>query len=375
MQIWIETSLQDLRYALRSLRRSPGFTIVALLTLTLGIGATTAIFSVIEAVLLNPLPYKDANRLAILWKRVPKKDIQTDWTSYPTLKDWRDQNSVFEDIALVFRPEAARVTVTSTVQPERIQAAKVSSNFFFLSWVSLLFWGECFRLRKANGEIPWSCLSQAFWRVWFGASPDAIGKNLEIDGRSFLIVGVMPASFQFPSKDAQLWMLNTTDSRWSRFETVRLADAFLGVGRLKRGVTFSEAQAAMDVIARRLEQDHPDTDAGLGVNVVPLELHVAGKHLRLQLWILFGAVVFVLLIACANVANLVLARGVTRTQEMAVRAALGAGGWRLARQLVTESVAPVAECRASRHCFGRVGPANPNRLGSKRCAALSKTPS
>jgi len=336
MQIWIETFLQDVRYAIRSLRRSPGFTIVALLTLALGIGATTAIFSVVDAVLLRPLPYKDSDRLAILWKSVPKKDIQTDWTSYPTLKDWRDQNSVFEDIALVFRPEAARVTVTSAVQPERIQAAKVSSNLFPLLGVAPIL-GRVFSPQEGEQGDPVVVLSQAFWRVWFGASPDAIGKNLEIDGRPFLIVGVMPASFQFPSKDAQFWMLNTVDSRWTQFETIRLADAFLGVGRLKRGVTFSEAQAAMDVIARRLQQDHPDTDAGLGVNVVPLNLHIAGKQLRLQLWVLFGAVVFVLLITSANVANLVLARGVTRSQEMAVRIALGAGRWRLTRQLVTES--------------------------------------
>src|SRR5262245_12424551 len=115
MPIWIEIFLQDVRYALRSLRRSPGFAVVAILTLTLGIGATTAIFSVVDTILLRPLPYKDSDRLAVLWKSVPKKDIQTDWTSYPTFKDWRDQNSVFEDIALVFRPEASRVTVTSAV--------------------------------------------------------------------------------------------------------------------------------------------------------------------------------------------------------------------------------------------------------------------
>ena len=326
----------DLRYAIRMLLKSPGFTLVAVLTLALGIGANTAIFSGVNAVLLRTLPYKDPDRLALLWKTVPKKNIQEDWTSYPAFKDWKDQNSAFEDMALVFRPEAARVVLTRNDRLERIQGAKVSANFFSVMGVSPIL-GRWFSHDEEERGDQVVVLSHGFWQRQFGTSVNAVGKTMEIDGKNAKIIGVMPASFQFPSKEAQLWLLGTADPRWSMFARIRLADAFCGVGRLKANFSPAQAQAEMNTIAGRLEQWYPDTAAGLGIRVVPLSVHFAGNNLRLALWILFGAVIFVLLISCANVASLVLARGAARQREFAIRTALGAGRAQLIRQLLSES--------------------------------------
>src|SRR6266850_6773318 len=191
--------VNDLRYALRQLRKDPGFTVVAVLSLALGIGANTAIFGVINGVLLRTLPYRDPDRLAILWKTVPKKNIQEDWTSYPTFKDWRDQNHVFEDMALVFRPEAAQVVLTGNDRPERIQGAKVSANFFSVMGVSPVL-GRSFSPDEGERGDQVVVLSYGFWQRQFGASVDVLGKTTEIDGKNTEIIGVMPASFQFPSK-------------------------------------------------------------------------------------------------------------------------------------------------------------------------------
>ena len=346
--------LHDLRYALRMLLKSPGFTVVTVVTLALGIAANTSIFSVINAVLLRTLPYKDPDRLAILWKTVAKKNIQEDWTSYPTFRDWRDQNRVFEDVALVFRPEAARVVLTSTDPPERVQGAKVSANFFSIMGISPVL-GRSFSSDEGQRGAQIVVLSYGFWQRRFGASADALGKNIEIDGKNTNIIGVMPASFQFPSKDAQLWLLATADPRWSAFERVRLADAFCGVGRLKADVSPSQAQAEMSTIASRLEKQYPETDAGLGVRVVPLPVHFAGSNLRLALWVLFGAVVFVLLIACTNVAGLFLARGTARQREFAIRTALGAARSQLMRQLLTESALIALTSGCLGFCLASIG--------------------
>ena len=328
--------LNDLRYSIRTLLKSPGFTVVAVATLALGIGANTAIFSVINTVLLRMLPYKAPYRLAILWKTIPKKNIQEDWTSYPALKDWRDQNQVFEDVSLIFRPEAAQVVLTGNDPPERLQSGKVSANFFSVMGVPPVF-GRSFSAEEGERGDQVAVLSYGFWQRQFASSADALCNTLEVDGITTKIIGVMPVSFQFPSKDCQLWLLNTADPRWPAFARVRLADAFCAVGRLKPNVSLEQAQAEMDRIAKHLEKQYPETDAGLGIKVVPLRLQLAGNTVRLALWILFGAVVVVLLIACTNVASLVLARGVARQKEFAIRIALGAGRTQLIQQLLTES--------------------------------------
>jgi putative ABC transport system permease protein len=330
---------QDLRYGARMLVKSPGFTFVAALTLALGIGANTAVFSVIEAVILRPLPYQDSERLCMLWKSVPARNIEWDWTSYPTIRDWREQSRSFEDMAVILRPEASEVTLQSGEGPEKIQGSKVSGNFFQMLGVRPLL-GRAFSDDEARRGDDMVVLSYGLWQRRFGEDGAALGRKLQLDNRSATVIGVMPASFQFPDKDAQLWLLLSADHRWPTFQLpkFRIADAFSVLARLKPGVSIEEARAEMNAIAGRLAQQYPATDANLGIRVVPLFDQIAGAQLRRALWILGGAVLCVLLIACSNIASLLVARGAARRKELAVRAALGAATWRLLRQLATENI-------------------------------------
>src|SRR5262245_58993822 len=332
----LETLARDMRFAMRMMIKNPGFTAVAVLTLMLGIGACTAVFSVVNAVMLRPLPYRDQDRLCVLWKSVPKKGLERDWTSYPSFKDWKDNNHVFEDLALVFRPEAARVTLNNGDQAERIQSAVVSANFFTVMGIEPVI-GRTFLPRDSELGEDLVVLSYGYWQSRFGGSTDVLGKSLSFDNRTAQIIGVAPEKCQFPYKEAQFWLLNTADPRWPRFLTIRLADAFSAVGRLKPHVSITEAQADMNVVASNLAQWYPATDAGLGISVVPLEIYVTGVNLRRALWLLLGAVTLVLLISCANVASLLLARGFARQSEYAIRAALGAGRIALLKQLGAEA--------------------------------------
>jgi putative ABC transport system permease protein len=332
-----EEMFQDLRYGWRMLVKSPGFTFVVALTLALGIGANTAIFSVIEAVMLRPLPYQNSERLCVLWKSVPARNIEWDWTSYPTIRDWREQSRSFEDMAAILLPSASEVTLQSDAGPERIQGSKVSGNFFEMLGVKPLL-GRAFSDDEERRGGAVVVLSYGFWQRRFGGDGAALGRRLQIDNRSATVIGVMPPSFQFPDKNAQLWLPLSGDHRWEGFQKIRLADAFSALARLKPGVSIEEARAEMNVIAGRLAQQYPATDANLGIRVVPLFDQIAGTQLRRALWILGGAVLCVLLIACSNIASLFVARGAARRKELAVRAALGAGRWRLLRQLATENI-------------------------------------
>ena len=328
---------QDLRYGARILVKSPGFTFVAALTLALGIGANTAIFSVIEAVMLRPLPYQNSERLCVLWKSVPARNIEWDWTSYPTIRDWREQSRSFEDMAVILRPDGSEVTLQSDAGPERIQGSKVSGNFFQMLGVRPLL-GRAFSDEEARRGDDVVVLSYDFWQRRFGGDGAALGRSLKLDNRSVTVIGVMPPSFQFPDKNAQLWLLISADDRWATLHEIRLADAFSALARLKPGVSIEEARADMNAVAGGLAKQYPATDANLGIRVTPLFDQIAGAQLRRALWILGGAVLCVLLIACSNIASLLVARGATRRKELAVRAALGAGRWPLLRQLATENI-------------------------------------
>jgi predicted permease len=333
----------DLRYAARLLRRSPSFAAVAILTLALGVGANTAMFSVVNTVLLRPLPYHDPDRLAMLWTADPKRDIHEEGTSYPTFLNWRSQTRTFADMAICSRGNP--VILTGANDPERVMGEAVSANLFPLLGVTPAL-GRIFSPDEEQQRERVVVLSHGLWQRRFGASRDAIGKTLEIDGQTFQVIGVMPAGFYFPTKDVQLWqpatyvgmtlMPGVRDRIW----TSRFSDWWRVVGRLKPTATFDDAQAEMTAIGRGLAAVYPGTDpgfAGFGVSVVPLLVQATGRDLQRALWILLGAVGFVLLIACANVANLLLARGAARQREFALRAALGAGQIRLVRQLAAES--------------------------------------
>ena len=334
----MEAFFQDLRDGARSLRRTPGFTLTAIVLLALAIGANSALFSVIEAVLLRPLPYRDSLRLAVLWKTVPSKNIEWDWTSGPIVQDWRERNHAFEDMAIFLRPEASRVIWSMNTGPEEIQAAKTWGGFFELLGVQPAL-GRTFSREESQRGDAVAVLSSGFWQRRFGADKNILGKTLSLDGRSFTIIGVMPPEFQFPERETALWLPLASDSRWPLWQQqrFRIADAFGALVRLKPGFSIQQAQADMSALSEGMAREHPETDTGLSVRVVPMAEQIAGAGLRRSLSLLEGAVLCVLLIACSNIASLLMVRGRNRRRDLAIRAALGAGRVRLIRQLAAEN--------------------------------------
>jgi putative ABC transport system permease protein len=324
----------DLRQALRTLRRDARFSALLLLTLAVGIGANTAVFSLVHSTLLKPLPYPEPHRLAMLWTDIPAQGVHDARSAYANIEDWKAQNRVFDDLA-TFDPTS--LTLTGGEWPEQISTARVSANLFSVLGVAPDI-GRAFTVEEEQQRAPVVVLSHDLWQERFSGSREAVGRTIEIAGQPFQVVGVMPRDLGFPERGTRLWLPQTLFTDWDAVVTRRGTAEWRVVGRLRSDVSLERAREDMNVIAAGLERMHPGANAGLGVNVVPLYEHVTGYSFRLALWALYGAVAFVLLIACANAAHLVLARGMDRSQELAVRQALGATTPRLIRQGLTENL-------------------------------------
>jgi predicted permease len=328
----VETMAHDIRYAVRTLRKSPAFTATSVAVLALAIGANTAMFSVLNAVLLRPLPYRSPEQLAMLWSEVPSQNIREGRSAYWTAEQWRLQSKSFADMAVL---DGVSVTLTTTDRAEQISIARISPNVFTLLGVQPLH-GRTFSAEEAEKQQRLSVISYRFWQARFGGSFDAIGSSIELDGRPSRIVGILPADFQFGAAD--VWEPHTMFPDWEAHRRARGSGFWSVVGRLRPNVTFEQAQAEMSAIARRLDEQLPASERNRGISVVPLNLQLTGPRSRLALWMLTGAVFCVLLIAATNVASLSLARSASREREIAVRAALGASRARIVRQLLAESL-------------------------------------
>lgn len=324
--------LQDLRYGVRLLVKQPGFTFVAVLTLALGIGANTAIFSLVNAVLLRPLPYENPGQLVRLWSDRSGQRTDRNQFSPAEITDFRDQLTAFEEIGLFDYGLSANLT--GGAKPERVNGAEASPALFTTLRVKPIL-GRTFLPDESEVmQSKVALISEGLWRRRFGADPNFAGRTVQLDGESFTVIGVLPGSFKFP-ENVDLWLpFSFTAADWKNDRQHYYVEA---VGRLKTGIKLTQAKAELETIMQRIAPTFPASRRNWGVTLIPLHEQIVG-NISSTLWILFGAVGFVLLIACVNVANLSLTRAAARQKEIAIRVAVGAGRTRIVRQLLTESL-------------------------------------